>query len=151
MVGVPVAADLETLPSWARALLHGERVARLGLLDDHGRPRILPVTYAVVGERVWSAVDAKPKAVLGEALARVRWLRARPHSSLLVDRYDDDWSRLAWVQLVGRTSILPADDNPDVLEALRSRYPQYRDDPPGGPLLCLVPDRIVHWRAAADR
>jgi PPOX class probable F420-dependent enzyme len=145
---VPVASNVETLPGWARDLLRSERVGRLGVLDGDGRPRVLPVTYAVVGDQVWSAVDEKPKRVPAERLARVRWLRARPDSSLTVDRYDDDWSRLAWVQLVGRTSIHRVEEHPEVVAALQERYSQYRDRPPRGPLLCLAPDRILHWRAA---
>ncbi len=78
----------------------------LGLVDDEGRPRVLPVTFVVAEGAAWTAVDHKPKSVPGERLARLRWLEARPESSLTVDRYDDDWSRLAWVQLVGRTDVL---------------------------------------------
>jgi PPOX class probable F420-dependent enzyme len=145
---MPVAASLEALPSWARDLLEAARVGHLGLLDDDGRPRVLPVTYAVIGGQVWSAVDDKPKRVPVERLARLRWLRARPASTLTVDRYDEDWTRLAWVQIVGQTRILDVSGHEDALAALAARYPQYRERPPRGPLLCLSPDQIVHWRAA---
>ena len=147
---MPAVASLEALPSWARELLEAERVGHLGLLDDDGRPRVLPVTFAMVGAHVWSAVDDKPKRVPGERLARVRWLRTRPAATLTVDRYDEDWTRLAWVQLVGETRILDLPGHEDALDALAARYPQYRERAPGGPLLCLTPDRIVHWRAAQD-
>ena len=136
------------LPGWARALLDEARVGHLGLVDDDGRPRVLPVTFAVVGEAVWSAVDDKPKRRGGEALARVRWLRARPRSAITVDRYDDDWTRLAWVQVVGSTHVIDVAGHDDVLRALADRYPQYRDSPPRGPLLRLTPERVVYWRAA---
>jgi PPOX class probable F420-dependent enzyme len=145
------AATLEALPSWALELLEAERVAHLGLLDDDGRPRVLPVTFARLQGAVWSAVDDKPKRVPGDRLARVRWLRARPASALTIDRYDDDWTRLAWVQVIGRTTVREVAGHPDVLAALAARYPQYRERAPRGPLLCLDPDRIVHWRAAAER
>ena len=147
---MPAVASLEALPSWASDLLEAERVGHLGLLDDDGRPRVLPVTFAVLGSQVWSAVDDKPKRVPGERLARLRWLRARPASTLTVDRYDADWTRLAWVQIVGETRILDLPGHEDALDALAARYPQYRERAPGGPLLCLTPDRIVHWRAAQD-
>jgi PPOX class probable F420-dependent enzyme len=147
---MPAVASLEALPSWARELLEAERVGHLGLLDDDGRPRVLPVTFAALGAHVWSAVDDKPKRVPGERLARLRWLRARPASTLTVDRYDDDWATLAWVQIVGETRILDLPGNDDALDALAARYPQYRERAPRGPLLCLTPDRIVHWRAAGE-
>jgi PPOX class probable F420-dependent enzyme len=139
---------LEGLEPWAAALLRAARVGHLGLLDDRGRPRVLPVTFAVVAGDVWSAIDDKPKRRAGPELARVRWLRARPASALTVDRYDDDWSRLAWVQVLGRTAVLDAAGHEPVLRALAARYPQYRDRPPAGPLLRLTPERALCWSAS---
>ena len=140
--------DLDDLPGWARELLAAERVGRLGLLDDEGAPRVLPVTFALHDGAIWSAIDDKPKRRGGEELARVRWLRARPRCALTVDRYDDDWSRLAWVQLLGTASVLPVQGNDAALDALAERYPQYRGRRPGGPLIRLAPERALWWRAA---
>jgi PPOX class probable F420-dependent enzyme len=135
------------LAPWARELLESARVAHLGVVDDTGTPRVLPVTFAVAGGCVWSAIDDKPKRSRS-GLARLRWLRARPGSSLTVDRYDDDWSRLAWVQLVGRTDVVGLDGLPEVVDALTERYAPYRASPPPGPLLRLTPVRAVCWRAS---
>jgi PPOX class probable F420-dependent enzyme len=140
-------ATLEELPEWARSLLRDERRGHLGLLDPDGAPRVLPVTYAVLDGAVWSAVDHKPKRVEGPQLARVRWLRGDPRSAFGVDSYDEDWSRLAWVQVLGDTSVVDVADHGAALEALAARYPQYRDRPPEGPLLRLVPRRVLCWRA----
>jgi PPOX class probable F420-dependent enzyme len=135
------------LPEWASELLERSRVARLGLVDDDARPRVLPVTYALAGDMLVTAVDDKPKQVPGDRLARVRWLRARPHAALTVDHYEEEWSRLAWVQAIGRVTILDAANAPDALAALAGRYAQYRDRAPSGPVLSLMPDRLVWWRA----
>jgi len=144
---VPTAASLEELPGWARELLKSEPLGHLGLIDDDGQPRVLPVTFALVDGEIWSAVDDKPKRVPGEALARIRWLRARPQSALTVDHYSQDWSNLAWVQLIGETTIVEVAGQAQVLEALTARYPPYRERPPRGPLLRLVADRCVWWRS----
>jgi PPOX class probable F420-dependent enzyme len=145
-----VASPLDDLPAWAGELLRSARVAHLGLVDAVGHPRVLPVTFAVVGGAVWSAVDDKPKRRSGGDLARVRWLHADSRSALTVDHYDDDWTRLAWVQLVGETNVVGVRGNDDVLAALALRYEHYRRHPPPGPLLCLVPQRAVCWRANAQ-
>jgi PPOX class probable F420-dependent enzyme len=144
---VPGAASLEDLPSWAHGLLETEPVGHLGLLDDDGHPRVLPVTFARIDGEVWSAVDDKPKRVPGRELARIRWLRATPRSTLTVDHYSEDWSRLAWVQLLGGTTIVEVAGHEQVLEALSARYTPYRERPPRGPLLRLTPERCVWWRA----
>jgi PPOX class probable F420-dependent enzyme len=128
-------------------LLAGSRVGRLGLVDDDGAPRVLPVTYAINGESLVTAVDQKPKQRTGEALARVRWLRARPAAALTVDHYDDDWSALAWVQVLGSVRILDAMSAPEAMASLAERYEPYRTDPPAGPLLVLEPDRVLWWHA----
>jgi len=137
-------ASVAKLPEWARSLLATERVGRLGLIDDEDRPRVLPVTFALAGEVLVTAVDHKRKDVTPDRLARLRWLRARPRAALTVDHYEEDWSALAWVQALGPVSIL--DHAPDAVAALIERYPQYRDRPPAGPVIELAPDRLVWWR-----
>jgi PPOX class probable F420-dependent enzyme len=132
----------DELPGWAVELLGAARVGRLGLLDEEDRPRLLPVTFAVWEGAVWSAIDRKPKRP-GEP-ARVRRLRRRPHAALLVDRYDDDWSRLAWLELRGPVSVEPLGP---ALDTLAAKYPQYVEQPPQGPLLRLAPERFALWRA----
>jgi PPOX class probable F420-dependent enzyme len=138
--------NLAALPAWARKLLESERHGHLGLTDGVGAPRVLPVTYAVAGDRVVSAVDHKPKRDETRELARVRWLRRDPRAALTVDRYDDVWERLAWVQLLGTIAIEDELDD-DALEALTARYPQYRERPPQGPLLRLTVQRTLCWRS----
>jgi len=132
---------LDDLPGWARALLDEVPVARLGLLDERDHPRVLPVTFAVFDGAVWSAIDHKPKRTAEPA--RLRRLRRRPDAALLVDRYDDDWSRLAWVELRGPVTIHPLGP---ALDALAERYEQYRSEPPQGPLLRLEPRDAAWWQ-----
>ena len=136
----------DALPGWARDLLEAQRVARLAYLDDGDRPRVLPVTFAVAGDAVWSAIDEKPKRTAEPA--RLRLLRRRPEAALLVDRYDDDWSRLAWVQLLGRIEVVSMDSSPDAVAALAAKYEPYARRTPPGPLLRLTVERALHWRAA---
>jgi len=138
--------SVDALPAWARDLLQAERVARFAFVDKDDRPRVLPVTFAVAGELVWSAIDEKPKRTAEPA--RVRYLRRKPEAALLVDVYDDDWSRLAWVQLLGRIEVVPVDSAPDAVAALAAKYEQYSRRTPPGPLLRLTVDRALRWRAA---
>jgi PPOX class probable F420-dependent enzyme len=141
-------ACLEELPGWARELIEREPVARLGLLDDRDRPRVLPVTFALSGDALVSAVDHKPKRVDGRELARLAWLRREPSAALTVDRYSDDWSQLAWVQALGRAEVLD-EPPPGAVDALVAKYAQYRGRPPHGPVIRLTPERFVLWNADA--
>jgi len=139
--------NLEQLPSWARQLLEAARVGHLGLLDGEGRPRVLPVTYALHDGALWSAIDRKPKRDPGREPARVRWLRRDPRAALAADLYDEDWSRLAWVQVLGDVSVCEAAQEPAAMAALAAKYPAYAADPPPGPLLRLEPRRVLWWSA----
>ena len=122
-----MASRLDDLPAWARDLLAAARVARLGLLGDDDRPRVLPVTFAVCGDAIWSAIDDKPKRVTP---ARLRYLRRNPAAALSVDHYADEWSELAWVQVLGEIEIADAADCAAALAALEAKYEPYRDAPP---------------------
>lgn len=136
------------LPGWGRELLESERVARLGYIDGEDHPRVLPVTFAVAGGSVWSAIDDKPKRT--SEPARLRHLRRRPEAALLVDAYDDDWSRLAWVQLLGRVDVLPVGSAPEAMEAMEAlarKYAAYAERNPPGPLLRLRVERVRQWRS----
>lgn len=139
---------LESLPEWTRELLASERVARLAYVDEEDRPRVLPVTFAVAGGAVWSAIDEKPKRT--PEPARLRHLRRRPEAALLVDTYDDDWSRLAWVQLLGTVELLPVESEPEAIEALARKYAPYAERTPPGPLLRLSVERTLQWRSAGS-
>jgi PPOX class probable F420-dependent enzyme len=140
------ATHIHELPGWARELIETAPVGHLGLLDAGRRPRVLPVTFAPAGGALWSAVDHKRKRVTGRELARVRWLRRNPAAALTVDRYSDDWGALAWVQALGQVEVLE-EPAPAALEALVDKYPPYRQRPPAGPFLRLVPERILCWSA----
>ena len=104
------------------------RVARLATIDPDGRPHLVPIVFAVDGDTLYSAVDRKPKR--SSKLRRIENARARPDVTVLVDHYDDDWSRLWWIRLRGRARVLEAGDERErALTLLVEKYPQYRDEP----------------------
>jgi PPOX class probable F420-dependent enzyme len=139
---------LEELPAWALDLIRAERVARLAFVDEHDRPRVLPVTFALAGEAVWSAIDEKPKRRAEPA--RVRRLRRRPEAGLCVDVYSDDWSQLAWVQLLGRVEWLSVEQGGEGMAALAAKYQPYAERTPPGPLMRLAVERASYWRATGN-
>lgn len=126
-----------------------ERVARLAFADDENRPRVLPVTFALAEGAIWSAIDSKPKR--SAEPKRVPWLRRRPQAALCVDVYEDDWTRLAWVQLLGRVEVLELAAGSAGVEALTAKYGQYAEHPPPGPVLRLEVERALSWRASDHR
>ena len=132
----------------ARGRFAAARVARLGTVGPDGAPHLVPVVFAVVGDVVWSAVDDKPKST--RALRRLANIAAHPRVTLLVDHYEDDWTRLWWVRADGTARVLDAADpstHPG-RDALVARYGQYAEHPPTGPFVAVVVDAWRGWSAA---
>ena len=138
-------------PAWAVEMLRTARVGRLATADAGGRPHVVPVCYVLADDhRIYSAVDAKPKRTPN--LRRLRNVVENPRVSLVVDVWDEDWSRLAWVMAEGTAGILTHDlERAPALAALEAKYPQYvsMDLPTtAGAVLAITPTRVVAWRAA---
>ena len=140
------------VPAWALELLREARVGRLATADARGRPLVVPVCFAFDGRACYSAIDAKPKRDPSRALRRVRNITENPRVALVVDRYDEDWSRLRYVIVEGTATILTAGDEfARAIDLLRKKYPQYRAmglARDGGTLIRVVAERVVPWRFA---
>jgi PPOX class probable F420-dependent enzyme len=133
----------------ARERFAAARVAHLATADLTGRPHLVPIVFAVEGDRVVSAVDHKPKRTT--ALRRLANVRQNPQVALLADHYaDEDWDALWWVRAEGRARVVEPGE-PDAqraVEVLAERYEQYRDAPPAGPVLVVDVERWAGWSAA---
>ena len=131
-------------PDEARERFASARVARLATADAAGVPHVVPLVFALDGDTIFSAVDAKPKRT--QDLKRLRNVAANPRVALLADHYDDaDWGALWWVRADGTAQVLDASS--EAVALLRERYTQYRDAPPDGPVLAVEVARWSGWRA----
>lgn len=122
-------------------------MARLATVGPAGRPHLVPVTFALDGDHVYTAVDAKPKTTTN--LRRLRNIRRDPRVAVLTDHYEADWDRLWWARADGLASILrePA-DRARPLELLAARYPRYRFSPPDGPVIVIAVHHWTGWAAS---
>jgi len=115
-------------------------VARLATVDPQGRPHVVPICFVIEGETLYTAVDQKPKRT--RRLRRLRNVEANPRVEVLIDHYEDDWSKLWWVRLRGTARIV---DDRRALELLAAKYPQYAADPPVGPVLVVAIEERIEW------
>jgi PPOX class probable F420-dependent enzyme len=149
----------------ARRRFAAARVARLATADADGRPHVVPIVFALAsgrdtgeanvgemrsGDTVYSAVDAKPKR--STSLRRLANIAANPRVAVLVDHYEDDWHALWWVRADGTGRVLDAEEpeGRDAIARLAARYPQYREQPPRGPVVTIDIARWSGWSAAGD-
>lgn len=135
-------------PEQARDLFATARTAHLATVRPDGAPHVVPVVFAVAGDVLYSAVDAKPKRTT--ALQRLANAAQEPRVSLLADHYEEDWGRLWWVRADGTARVLEAGE-PEAREGvdvLVARYPQYAALRPSGPVLAVTVTRWRGWSAA---
>jgi PPOX class probable F420-dependent enzyme len=126
-----------------RRLVRDARVGHLATVGADGLPHVVPVCYALVEDMIYTAVDHKPKR--GPRLRRIANIEATGRACLLVDAYDEDWSRLWWVRLDGRARVEGSASARAGLDALVSKYEQYADRPPAGPVIVVEVDRWSAW------
>jgi PPOX class probable F420-dependent enzyme len=128
-----------------RAFVVGARSATLATISPDGRPRLVPICFVVIDDVVWSPLDEKPKRVSDvRELARVRDIERDSRVTLLLDRWSEDWSDLAWLRIEGRAALV--DGDPAVIAGLRAKYPQYVDhDLESRPMIAVTIERATSW------
>jgi len=132
---------------WAHERFEKARVGRLATITPTGRPHLVPVVFAFVGDHVWTAVDAKPKST--RSLRRLANIESNPRVSMLVDEYEDDWSALWWVRIDGYATVVSVftAEGRLALSALAAKYPQYAAQAPAGPVIRIAVSSWTSWSA----
>jgi PPOX class probable F420-dependent enzyme len=137
-----VAAGETSSPVALRERVAEVPVARLATVRPDGRPHVVPICFALADEVVYTAIDHKPKR--STRLVRLANVEANPRVAVLVDHYDDDWSRLWWVRLDGRARVLAdGEERARALALLADRYAQYARESPTGPVIAID---VEVWR-----
>lgn len=153
--------DADVLDVEQRRFIEERRTATLATISDTGQPRLVPICFVLAAADaadpsaiLYSPLDEKPKRGADvRDLARVRDIVDRPEVTLLFDRWDEDWSRLAWLRCRGTASLLePGEDaeaHAAAVELLRSRYPQYRGHAIDAlPMIRIDIADVVWWEAS---
>jgi PPOX class probable F420-dependent enzyme len=129
-----------------RRFLSRRKVAHLATADRRGAPHVVPVCFAVEGDALYITIDEKPKRA-DLPLKRLRNIAENPQVAVVVDRYDDDWTRLGWVMLRGRADVLTGGaEHARAQDLLRTRYPQLNDMQIASlPVIAVRLERVTGW------
>ncbi len=122
------------------------RSATLGTVDERGNPHLVPIVFAYNRGNLYTAVDHKPKST--HRLKRLRNIAAHPHVSVLVDHYDDDWTRLWWVRIDGMAQVIESGATfEEAITLLTAKYEPYAVGAPPGPVIRVQIERMRSWSA----
>lgn len=135
------------LASKVRRFLRCARVAHLATADRKGKPHVVPICFIFDGKALYSPIDEKPKKISPLRLKRIKNIQANPRVCVVVDRYDDNWRRLAFVLITGRARILlRGQKHKKAVLLLRKKYPQYRRMAiQDRPMIRIQPTRVTSW------
>ena len=134
----------------AGAMLAAARVGRLATADVNGRPHVVPVCFAFDGRHLYTPIDEKPKRAAPRRLRRLRNIEANPQVALVVDHYEEDWSRLRFVLVSGTAQVIgEGREHEAAVALLRRKYPQYRGMRlEGRPVIKIAPLHVAAWAAS---
>jgi len=114
-----------------------------------GGPQVVPVCFTWAGDVIWTAIDGKPKKT--EHLQRLKNIEANPKVAFIVDRWEEDWSRLAWLSAKGTATVIKKGaESLKAIAALKSKYSQYAETPLEGPVIRIDVERWSGWSAEDD-
>lgn len=130
-----------------RAFIRAARVAHLATADKEGRPHVIPICFVFDGGEIYSPIDEKPKRASPLNLRRIKNIQSNPQVAVVVDRYREAWTRLAYVLLFGKARILSKGPrHKRAVALLRRKYPQYRRMAiHERPMIRITPFRAVRW------
>lgn len=122
-------------------------MAHLATADRNGQPHVIPICFVFDGEELYSPIDEKPKRTSPLLLKRIKNIRQNPYVSVVVDRYDEDWRRLAYVLIIGKAKVLAKGRrHKRAVLLLRRKYPQYRRMAiHERPMIRIQPTRVTSW------
>jgi PPOX class probable F420-dependent enzyme len=134
--------SLAGLPAYVRKMLEDARRGVMTTLDSDGSAHSVPVVFAVVDDEIISPIDHKPKT--GQVLARVKNLQRDQRATLLVDHWDEDWTKLVWL-MIRATGLVDERPPVELMRAINARYAPYAADERHDALIRLRPSRLMWW------
>ena len=143
----PRSSILMRLTRNASRLVRSTRVAHLATTGKDGQPHVIPICFVFDGKCFYSPIDEKPKRTAPQKLKRLKNITENPRVSLVIDHYDEDWRKLAWVLILGAARVLKSGvRHRRAVALLRKKYPQYRlmqiDQLP---IIQIMPKRVRAW------
>lgn len=123
-------------------------MGRLATADENGQPYVVPFCFVYQGGILYTPLDEKPKSTDPRNLKRVRNIRENPRVAVVVDRYSEEWSGLAYLMVRGTAHLLEPEDpeHAGAVAALREKYPQYRAMRIHElPLIRITPETFTAW------
>lgn len=128
---------MRPLPEEIKRFVADARVCRIAGVHPDSGPHVIPVCPVFDGQST-VYVDIGPRYPIAEAVA------SRAELAVLIDEYDDDWSRLKAVVLRCHVEEVSGEEKDGAWDMIREKFPQY-SSVGWAPRLTLAL-RVYGWR-----
>jgi PPOX class probable F420-dependent enzyme len=137
-----------------RTIIDKARVARLATVDSECKPHLIPVVFVIDNDCYFIPIDEKTKRSKPEKLKRVKNIQQNPNVALLIDEYNEDWTRLYFIIIQGKASIIGGKEleqqNELILlkahRLLSRKYFQYQKIGIGEYVIMIIPQKVITWK-----
>ena len=140
---------INTLTKLQKDIISSQRIGRLATVDEIGKPLVLPICFALLGNNIYTPIDKKPKRVPADNLRRLKNISVNPNVSIVFDKYYEDWSRLHYIIVEGHATVIEeGEEYEHCLQSLVQKYHQYRKMgllELGLPIIKIIPKKIIFW------
>lgn len=142
---------------YIKSIIDKARIARLATVDSKSKPRLVPVVFAFDGEHYYIPIDKKTKQEPSrpEKLKRVKNIQKNPNIALLIDEYNEDWTKLYFVMIQGRALLISnkkGEQQNELLllekahKLLSEKYHHYQKIGIGEYVIMIYPYKIMSWK-----
>jgi PPOX class probable F420-dependent enzyme len=143
--------------TYPKTIINTARVARLSTVDLECKPHLVPVVFVYDNDHdfYFIPIDEKTKLSRPENLKRVKNIKENPNVALLIDEYNEDWTKLYFIIIHGKASIIGGKKKLDQNEmsflkkahkSLRNKYPQYKKIGVGEHVIMIMPQKVIAWK-----
>ncbi|MGC1928483.1 MAG: hypothetical protein WA667_05870, partial [Candidatus Nitrosopolaris sp.] len=99
-------------------------------------------------------IDEKTKRSKPENLKRTKNIQQNPNVALLIDEYNEDWTKLYFIMIQGKASIIGGKElerNELLLlekahKLLCDKYVQYQKIGIGKYIIMIIPQKVITWK-----
>ena len=140
--------------TYLKKIIDKTTVARLATVDAECKPYLVPVVFVFDNDCYFIPIDEKIKRSKPENLKRVKNIEQNPNVALLIDEYNEDWTKLQFIMIQGKASIIGGkelEQNEQVLlekahKLLSAKYVQYQEIGIGEYVIMIAPQKVITWK-----
>jgi len=135
-------------------LITSARSGHLTTASSNLQPYVTPVVFILQQNNIFVPLDDKPKTISVKELKRVKNIEENPKVCFLVDHYEEDWTNLWFVMIIGYATLVELNGRAEKITKeirkihtkLLKKYSQYTKISIGRSYIKIRIDKTIYWK-----